>query len=182
MLKNLFLFASFMCALSATSLCRAQALPTATARGALQVGGGVSLAVPDYGQKNIEGLSVFADFDFAKHIGVEGDFHYIALVTPTDLAENTYLVGPRFTFTHGRFTPYAKVMGGVGSLVIQEVNDNVGRYSGNYFAFAFGGGLDITVRRHLVVRAIDAEVQKWPGLGNGLSPYVFTVGAAYRFR
>jgi hypothetical protein len=31
------------------------------------------------------------------------------------------------------------------------------------------------------VRAIDAEYQHW-SLGNGLTPIVFTVGAAYRFR
>lgn len=182
MFKNFIPCASLVCVLSVPTLCRAQALPTATARGALQVGGGVTLATPDYGQKNIQGISAFADFDFLKHVGVEADLHYIALVTPTDLAENTYLVGPRFYMTHGRFTPYAKVLGGIGSLVIQETQDNPGTYSGNYFAYAFGGGLDVRVGRHLVVRAFDAEIQKWPSLGHGLSPYVFTVGAAYRFR
>lgn len=182
MLKTLVKIGSLACLLSFSVIGHAQALPTATGHGGLQVGGGWSLAVPDYGDSNIQGISAFADLDFTVHFGVEADIHYVALVTPTDLAENTYEAGPRYVYRKGRFAPYAKAVAGLGALVIQETADNVGRYSGNYFMYGFGGGLDILVNRHITVRAIDFEAQRWPGLGNGLSPYVGTVGVAYRFR
>lgn len=182
MLKNLASIVPLACLFSATALSRAQATPAATGHGGFQAGGGVTLARPDYGGANIEGMSGFADFDFASHIGAEADVHYIALNTPTDLAENTYLLGPRVLTTHGRFTSYAKLLAGIGSLVVQESADNAGRRGGTYFAFAFGGGLDIQVTRHLVVRVIDGEYQRWPTLGNGLSPLVVTAGVAYKFR
>jgi opacity protein-like surface antigen len=181
-MRNLASLVLLACTLSATARSRAQALPTASGRGSFQIGGGASLARPDYGGGNIEGISGYAGFDFTSHIGAELDVHYVALNTPTDLAENTYFLGPRVLLTRGRFTPYAKFLAGAGSLVIQESADNPGKYSGTYFAYGFGGGLDIRLTHHIVVRALDGEYQKWPSLGNGLSPFVVTVGAAYKFR
>ncbi|MGD0798032.1 MAG: outer membrane beta-barrel protein [Acidobacteriaceae bacterium] len=167
--------------LSVATSARAQALPTATAKGAFQVGAGFTYAKPDYGQGAIKGASGFADFDFGLHFGVEADIHYIAFVTPNDLAENTYLAGPRFILPFGRFKLYGKALVGDGDLVIQEQQDNAGRLSGNFFAYAFGGGLDIQATQHIVVRAIDLESQHW-SYQSGLTPTVITVGAAYRFR
>jgi opacity protein-like surface antigen len=181
MLKTLIAAGSLVLVLALPHSGRAQALPTAVAKGSLQIGGGYSVAVPDYGQRNIAGFSGFATFDFSAHIGIEGDVHYIAFVTPTDLAENSYLVGPRF-FTHrGRFTPYGKLLFGIGDLVIQETEDNQGRSPGSDLAYAVGGGLDIAATQHIVVRVIDFEYQHWQ-YGNGLTPIVATVGIAYRFR
>jgi opacity protein-like surface antigen len=182
MLKTFTALGLFAAMLGSASFAHAQALPTATGRGSLQAGVGVTLAEPDYGQKSIKGISGFITFDFTPHFGVEAVVHYVALVTPTDLAENTFLIGPRYVYRKGRFNPYAKLLIGRGDLVIQETNDNPGRYSGNYLAFALGAGLDIDITHHLVVRAIDVEYQRWPNLGNGLSPIVATVGVAYRFR
>lgn len=169
-------------ALSLTSIGRAQALPTATARGSLEAGMGYSIASPDYGQKTIAGVSGWAAFDFGLHAGVEADVHYIALVTPLDLAENTYLIGPRIILPYHRVKVYGKVLAGYGDLVIQEYQDNIGRAAGFYFTYAGGGGIDIRATEHITVRAIDIEAQKWPNYGNGLSPIVYTFGAAYHFR
>lgn len=182
MLKTLTMIGCLACVLCASAPARAQALPTATAKGSLQVGVGGTYADPDYGQFPIKGASAFADFDFGLHVGVEADIHYIAFVTPTDLAENTYLFGPRFMLPHGRFTLYGKALMGEGDLVIQEYQDNIGRPAGFYFAYAVGGGLDIRVSNRITVRAIDLESQRWPNYGNGLSPTVYTVGVAYHFR
>jgi opacity protein-like surface antigen len=182
MLKTLMTIGSLAGLLCFASLANAQgALPTATAKGALQVGGGFTLAEPDYGEKNIKGISGFADFDFRPHIGVEATVHYVALVTPTDLAEDSYLVGPRFIYPRGRLSIYGKALLGVGDLVIQETADNVGRSPGTNFAYAIGGGVDVRATRHIVVRAIDFEYQHWSYL-TGLTPTVITIGAAYRFR
>jgi len=182
MLKICLTLGALASVLCLTSSARAQALPTATAKGSLQVGMGATLAEPDYGQQSIKGVSGFADFDFGMHFGVEADLHYVALITPLDLAENTYLIGPRVMLPHGRFTLYGKLLGGYGDLVVQEEQDNIGHPSGFYFAYAIGGGLDIRATNRITIRAIDVEAQKWPNYGNGLSPIVYTVGAAYHFR
>jgi len=182
MLKTFLRLGSLAGVLLIPSLGRAQALPTATAAGSLQIGAGYTYANPDYGQKSIAGASGFADFDFGEHLGVEADVHYIAFKTPLDLAENTYLIGPRLLLHHGRFTLYGKVLAGYGDLVVQEQQDNIGHPSGFYFAYAGGGGIDIRATDRITIRAIDLEAQKWPNYGNGLSPIVYTVGAAYHFR
>jgi opacity protein-like surface antigen len=165
---------------SIASVAHAQALPTAVAKLNVQVGGGYTLAAPDYGP-SIQGGSGFVDFDFRPHFGVEADIHYIALITPGDLAENTFLFGPRYVYPRGRFSFYAKGLLGFGDLVIQEVQDHPEGGAGRYFAYAVGGGVDIRATKHLAVRAADFEYQHW-SFYNGLTPLVFTVGAAYRFR
>jgi Outer membrane protein beta-barrel domain len=182
MLKIFLMIGAVASVLSFPAIGRTQALPTATAKGALQVGAGFTYAEPDYGQKSIKGASAFADFDFGLHFGVEADVHYIAFITPLDLAENTYLIGPRIILPYGRFKFYGKALAGYGDLVIQEQQDNIGRRDGFYFAWAGGGGLDIRVNNRITIRAIDVESQRWPNYGNGLSPTVYTVGAAYNIR
>jgi opacity protein-like surface antigen len=180
MLKKVLTIGSLVGVLSFASIGHSQALPTATARGALQAGVGWTYAEPDYGQKAIQGVTIFGDFDFRVHLGAEAEYHYIALETPTDLAENSFLIGPRFILPRGRLSMYGKVLFGTGSIVIQEVQDNPEGGAGTYFAYAVGGGVDYRITRHLVARG-DFEYQHWSYL-TGLTPSAFTVGAAYRFR
>lgn len=180
-MKTVTIIGALASVLSVTSLARAQALPTASAKASLQVGGGYTYAMPDYGEKSIQGVTGFADFDFGQHVGVEADIHYIALVTPTDLAENTYLIGPRVILPYRRLKFYAKGLFGIGDLVIQEQADNQGRQAGTNFAYALGAGVEYQATSHIVVRAIDFETQHWNYL-TGLTPTVVTVGVAYRFR
>lgn len=183
MLKTLSTIGAFILALTLTSQARGQALPTASAPTSLQVGAGYSIANPDYGQKNIQGGTIFADYDFGMHFGVEADAHIINLKTPTDIAENSYLIGPRFILpVKGRFNLYAKALAGYGNFRVLETQDNQGIYNGFYFAYALGGGLDYRASHHIVVRVIDVEDQKWPTYGrNGLTPLVYTFGVAYHF-
>jgi opacity protein-like surface antigen len=180
MLKNFFAVASFVGLLSYASLGYSQALPTATSHGAAQLGFGWSWAKPDYGEKTIQGITAFGDFDFTPHIGAEAEYHYLSLETPNDLGENSFLVGPRYVLTRGKYSLYAKALIGVGDIVIQEVSEYPQSPAGNYTAFAGGGGVDYRATRHIVVRG-DFEYQHW-NYRNGLTPTVFTVAAAYRFR
>lgn len=180
MLKTLMNIATLAGILSLASAAHAQAMPTAVGKGFLQVGGGYSLAMPDYGQKNIQGITAFADYDFHPHFGVEAEYHYISLITPTDLGENSFFFGPRYVYNRGRYSIYGKGLIGIGSINIQETQDNPQGGSGSYFAYGFGGGLEIRATKHIVVRAVDAEYQHWSYL-TGLTPIVFTAGAAYRF-
>ena len=159
----------------------AQAVPTATSAGAAQAGLAVSIASPDYGQQYIKGVTVFGDLDLGNHLGVEADAHLVSYVTPTDIGQNTFLIGPRYSFHRKRLAPYAKALAGLGLFEYQY--DNIPHYHESYFVYAFGGGLDVRASRHIVVRAIDFEAQRWPGYRTGgLTPYVTSFGVAYAFR
>jgi hypothetical protein len=163
-----------------TTLSRGQALPTASRIGSIQVGVGGTLTNPDFGQSNIEQITFFGDYNFAHNLGAEGVIHY-SVNTPSDVSENSYLVGPRYILRHKRFEPYAKVLFGVGHFGLQSgsfANPN----TATYFEYAVGGGLDVRATHHINVRAFDFEAQKWPGFAtHGLSPLSYTFGVAYVF-
>jgi opacity protein-like surface antigen len=180
MLKNFRTIGALAFLLSLNCLGRAQSLPTASALGYLQVGVGYTYVKPDYGTQSIAGISGFGDFDIRQHVGVEATFHYASLTTPTNLGENTYLIGPRLVLPRERVSFYAKALFGIGVLNNQAPQFNPG-VGGNYFAYTAGGGVDVLVRNHVVVRAIDLEYQHWDYL-TGLTPLAVSVGAAYRFR
>jgi hypothetical protein len=145
----------------------------------LQLGAGWSYSSSDYTPQGTKGLTVYGDYDFTRHIGVEGDMHFDSIIAPADVGETSYLIGPRYVFPHRRFNPYAKALFGVGRLNFQY--DTSPHYSATYFTYALGGGLDVHATRHINVRAIDFEYQRWNYPPNGLSPYVISVGAAYTF-
>ena len=157
-----------------------QAVPTASRAGIAQLGAGWTVVKPDYGQKNVQGVSIYGTFDFLRHIGVEGSIHLASMVTPTDIGEDSYLLGPRYVFRYGRFNPYGKAMFGLARFKY-KFQDVTNAYT--YGVYAFGGGLDYAATKRINVRAIDFEYQKWPSFPtNGLTPLVFTFGAAYSFR
>jgi hypothetical protein len=182
LLKRHTLIGCFACVFGLTSWSHTQAIPTASRAGTIQIGVGGTFASPDYTQKYLKGLSIYGDFDFAHHIGVEGDIHFASIIAPEDIGENTYLLGPRFTFRHGRFDAYGKGLLGIGQFQFQQGTYGNGS-SSTYGVYALGGGLDIRATHHINVRAIDFEYQKWPHFyPNGLTPYVTTIGVAYVLR
>jgi hypothetical protein len=179
-LKRHTIIGCFACVLSMTPLLRGQALPTASRIGAIQVGVGGTLTNPDYGQKNIEQITFFADYNFGHNLGVEGVIHY-SVNTPTDISENSYVAGPRYILRYKRFQPYAKVLFGVGHFGLQQ-GSFANPDTATYFEYVLGGGLDIHATHHINIRAFDFEAQKWPGFSkSGLSPLSGTIGVAYVF-
>lgn len=171
----------FVCIFGLTSWSHGQAVPAASRSGRLQVGAGVTYARPDFSYP-IKGISVYGDYDFTGHIGVEGDLHFVNLFTPADISEDTYLIGPRFVFHHRRFSPYAKALFGLGRFGYQYPSQWGHASTYTYGVYAFGGGLDLRATRHLNIRPFDIEFQRWPGFKNdGLTPIVMTFGAAYTF-
>ena len=197
-LKRPLLFLALLVAGSPLAL--GQAGYTAGRLGDLQVGGGVSLANSDYVQNNIRGYAFYTDFDFRSHLGAELEFHQLS--DPNSAVyERTYEAGVRYHLNYGRFKPYAKIMYGRG-VFNSPVYDYIVPVAGcdptvttcvyttvatnfnlAYNMFAGGVGLDVSIMPRLNVRA-DYEYQMWnsgPGLANGLSPQVLTIGAAYHF-
>ena len=180
MLRNWMIVGSLASLLSLASTGNAQTLPTALAKGELQVGGGYSISSSDYGQAKIQGFSGFADYDILVHWGVVGDIHSLTIWTPDDIGELSYLAGPRFIYRRNSLKMYAKALVGAGDFIVQNANRYPGEVAGTNFAYALGGGVDVVVKPYLVVRAVDVEYQHFDYL-TGLTPIVFTFGVAYRF-
>ena len=180
MLRTLVRIACLASLISLSGVGHTQAMPTATGHGGLQAGIGWTYAEPDYAQKAIQGFTIFGDLDITPHIGAEAEYHYLGLVTPTDLAEDSFFVGPRFILPRGRFRIYAKALVGIGYIDIQETEDNPQGGAGSYFAYGGGGGVDYRINKRWVARG-DFEYQHW-GYLTGLTPSDITVGLAYRFR
>lgn len=171
-------FLACVAAVGGAAAAHGQALVTASRAGDIQVGGGFSLASPDYQPGSIKGGAFYADFDFMKHVGLELGFHQMN-ASVNQLYERTYEVGGRYLVKpRGELRPYIKGLYGRGVLNFPQNEANIA-----YNMFVAGGGVDYGVKRWLTVRA-DFEYQYWlsgPGIENGLTPLVGTVGVAYRF-
>ncbi len=169
-------------------IANAQALPTAKRAGDLQVGGGFSLAKPDYTQQTFRGFSFYSSFDFKEHFGIEVDFHQMNHGQTDNIYERSYEVGGRYVRHYGIFNPYARLMYGRGVFNYPYDVANLAYNMG-----VAGAGVDINVSRRVNVRA-DYEYQRWfgfrgyvsgnpNGANNGpLTPQIFTIGAAYHFQ
>ena len=179
-MKRHSLISCFACVLGLATLSHAQAVPTASRGGSIQLGIGGMVSSPDYAQTYDKGLTFYGDFDFTHNFGIEGDIHY-AIVTPSDISENSYLFGPRYGIRHKKLNVYAKGLFGLGRFGTQGGSFTVIATS-SYFVYAFGAGVEYMVTRNINIRPFDVEFQKWPTFApNGLSPITYTFGAAYVF-
>lgn len=166
----------------------AQATPTASANGELQIGAMFNLGNSDYRPQKFRGYGFYTTFDFREHIGIEGEFHQLNEPNaPEDIYERTYEIGPRYVMHYGRYHPYAKVMYGRGVFNYPKLPVTPGsstlEQTANlaYNLGAFGVGVDYRVVPGMNVR-VDYEYQRWLSFPpNGLSPWILGIGAAYRF-
>jgi hypothetical protein len=177
-LKRHIFISCFACLFGFSISALAQATPTASRSGSLQLGAGFTYVVPDYGQAHDKGPTFYGTYDFTQHLGVEGDIHYASIIAPADIGEDTYLIGPRFVINKKRFAPYAKLLFGVGQLNLQF--DTSPHTKTSHFAYAVGAGLDYHLTHSINIRAFDFEYQEWSYL-SGLTPLVYTFGVAYQF-
>ena len=177
--SSMFLFAGLTSANS-------QAIPAIERPIQLQAGVGFSFASPDYGGPStlvpyIKGITFFGDAIYHRRFGVEAEVHYDSILTPDDIGENSYMIGPRISLIReDRMNLYVKALGGLAAFEYQQgTYPNSHTYT--YGAFAVGGGIEFNASRHITIRAIDIEQQWWPGFApHGLTPFVTTLGVAYR--
>jgi hypothetical protein len=156
----------------------AQAAPSGFYRSHIQAGIGGMYLNNDYTDKGNKGLSIWGDYDFTHLIGVEVEAHFGGIITPDDIGENSYLVGPRIMYHRRKATVYGKIMLGRGTITNQLYNQS----SSYNIIPAYGGGLEYRVR-HFNIRVVDVELQKWPDFEpNTLSPLAITVGLSYVIR
>lgn len=199
-MKRTLLLPAVLCTLTAfSSFAHGQtAAPTAARLADLQVGGGFVWAHSDYVPNDIGGFGFYADFDIRGRYGIEANFHQVRdpnadpLVPSNHFSERTYELGGRYVrrYDRGRLAPYGKVLFGRGvvnfrahqrfvSGGLETYIDNIG-----YNIASFGGGLDYRLTGRVNLRG-DFEYQHFfahdSELPDGLSPYLFTIGAAYHF-
>jgi opacity protein-like surface antigen len=178
----------------------------------LTVGATASLFQPDYlggtsaapnGQSifyGIDGPGGFVDLRFRRWIQFEAEGRWLRFndcTTPTAAGncnvntapEDNYFAGPRFPFRVGRFTPYAKVLGGYGVTKLLNAQGLAGNSLSGY-ALAYGAGTDYRLTKHLSLRLIDFEYQEWflkaPATGTAaasnfnIQPYGASAGISYK--
>ena len=161
----------------------AQAVYAAKQLFRIQAGVGYLYLDNDYTDRKNQGLAVWADVDFthfrAVRIGVEGEAHFGGIITPDDIGENSYLVGPRFSYQRRRVNVYGKILLGQATITNQLLNQ-----SSTYNVVpAYGGGVEYRLTHNINLRPIDIEMQKWPNFEpNTLSPFSIVVGASYIIR
>jgi hypothetical protein len=157
----------------------AQAVYSAYKTPVFEIGGGALYLKNDYTPKSDQGASAWVDANLNKFIGLEAEGHLGVLVSPSDLGENSYLVGPRFSLHQGKGSLYAKAMVGRGDFIHDAPNNKTSK---SYNVYAFGGGLDYRVSPSWKVRLVDAEFQTWSSFKpNGLTPYAISTGVMYSF-
>jgi len=158
----------------------AQAVYAAQQNFRLQAGVGGLYLDNDYSPKNAEGIAFWGDADFTHYksilIGAEVEVHLGGIITPDDIGENSYLVGPRFSYRKRRFTGYGKLLVGRATISSQLLN-----LSSSYNVLpAFGGGLEFRANRKWNIRVLDVEMQQWPNFEpHTLSPISAVVGVSY---
>ncbi len=173
MWSSLLLFAASL--IVVTPLLNAQAVHTADRTTRIQVGGGVTYLNPDYGPSGVIGFAAWGDYDFSKYIGVEIASHLGEIITPGDITQNSYFVGPRLFYRRHKLTAYGKAM--IGRATITNTQFNL---SSSYNIYVYGGGIEYKLFRKINLRAVDFEMQSWPDfLPRSLSPLAITVGASY---
>ena len=174
----------------------AQDIPAAS-RGDLEVGATFSFASPHlqgtingtnipWPDHTIWGGSIYANLNFTDNLSLSAQFDYPTYHTPDDYLEKSYLLGLRYTHpVRERYVPYVKVLAGIASTSYDKPTNwiTVPGTPGTYGAIAFGGGLDIRLAHRITVRAIDFQLEDWPGFPGGtITPSIISIGAAYRIR
>jgi hypothetical protein len=172
----LYRFAAFVMLWSAacTALHGQAHTSTASRAADLQVGGSYASTDSDYDGGRESAYGIYGTLDFKTHFGAEIAFHRLNGLH--SMSETTYEIGGRYVRHYGIVHPYARAMYGRGVL---NYTDNIANLAFNLFAFA--GGADINVQRHVNVRA-EFEEQMWHSVPpHGLTPNMITIGAAYHF-
>ena len=174
--RLLWIGAALLIGLTLTRRAQAQALPTGTGPGAyVIVGGTYSGFESDYGKRQLNGASVYADANLDWRWGVETEARRMDY-PDFGARQSTLLAGPRWSFGAKRLVPYVKFLVGGG-----RFDFPYGYGYGNYFVMAPGAGVDLRVGRRIRVRLVDFEYQDWPGFTYGaIHPYGISAGISFQ--
>ncbi len=131
-----------------------------------------------YGEQKLLGVAALVDVDTRRRIGLEAEGRWLQFHQTNDLHATTWLAGPRYHFTKGRFQFYGKGLVGIG-----KFNFPYNYAQGTYLVIAPGGGVDYRWKRRITLRLADVEYQIWPqftfgsmssaGLSAGVRYHIF---------
>ena len=187
MMKHCFsALAAFCAAALAVPSLHAQATATATGR-SLSAGVSYQTVNPDYGPSRSSGVGIFVNYDLSRYFGVTAEANLQTAFSSVVFLEQTYLIGARGEYHSnrfgGRYMGYGKLLIGGANASNNTANPALINAPGGYPVFAYGGGIEARLPRHITLRAIDYEQQQWLTYHpNGLTPGIFSFGAAYRFQ
>ena len=116
--------------------------------------------------------------------GVVGEFggcKMTGLPSGTSAHQLSYLFGPRMYFptSHGRVFPFVQALFG-GDRITSSLT-GFGSDSENAFAMAFGGGADITLSKHVSLRAAQFDYFYTHFGGESQNNFRIQTGVVYRF-
>jgi len=130
----------------------------------------------NYGSRKMLGVAAIADLDTKRRIGIEGEAQWLIFHQTANVHTTTYLIGPRYHLTLGRFQPYVKGLIGIG-----QFNYPYSYGTDNDFVVEPGAGLDFRVTHRLRIRVADFEYQMWPQFHYGmLTSYGLSTGIRVR--
>ncbi len=129
-----------------------------------------------YGQQKLLGIAALVDVDTRRRIGLEAEGRWLQFHETNGLHATTWLAGPRYHFTKGKFQFYGKGLVGIGQLTFPY---NLAH--GTYLVIAPGGGVDYRWTRRITLRLADVEYQIWPQFTFG-SMTSAGVSAGLRYR
>jgi hypothetical protein len=131
-----------------------------------------------YGQRKMLGVSAIVDVDTRRAIGLEGEARWLIFHQTEEVHATTWLAGPRYHRSIGKFQIYGKGLVGVG-----DFNFPYNYAHGSYLVIAPGGGVDYALTHRVRLRIADFEYQYWPqftygpmsslGISTGLRIRVF---------
>jgi hypothetical protein len=131
----------------------------------------------EYGQQKLLGFAGFVDVDSTRRFGAEGEARFLMFHNPDQLEARTYMGGPRYHFSMGKFQFYGKGLVGFGQFTFPYDYAH-----GNYLVIAPGGGVDYRWKRRISFRG-DIEYQIWPQFTYGsMNSYGVSAGISYRIR
>jgi hypothetical protein len=128
-----------------------------------------------YGEQKLLGVAAVVDVDTRRRFGVEGEARWLMFHETNQLHATTWMAGPRYHFTRGKFQFYGKGLVGVGQFYFPY------KYAqGNYLVAAPGGGVDYRWTRRVSFRLADVEYQFWPQFTFGsMTSYGVSAGVRY---
>jgi len=128
-----------------------------------------------YGEQKLLGVAGVVDIDTRRRFGLEAEGRWLMFHETNQLHATTWMAGPRYHFTRGKFQFYGKGLIGEGQFYFPY------KYAqGNYLVIAPGGGVDYRWKRRVSFRLADVEYQMWPQFTFGsMSSYGVSAGVRY---
>jgi hypothetical protein len=165
-------------AFPATMAANGQTAPSARERTFnIYVGGMGSIFQPQYPGQHLDGAGIYSDIALRRWLQIEAEARWLRFNEPQGASQDHYGIGPKIPFYRvGRIEAY-------GKFLFTDTKITFGNHAGygHFLDYTLGGGADVRLSRHWVLRAIDGEYHYVTGyFGDHITPYGYSMGLAYK--